>query len=116
MHIKPIKTEADYEETLLEINKCFDAKPNTPRGDKLEVLVTLVESYEEEHHQIELPDPIDQIQYVMETRKLKRKDLQPYIGTRARVSEILNRKRELTLPMIRKLHKYLHIPARILIR
>ena len=116
MNIKPIKTEMDYQASLAEIEKYFDAKPDTPKGDKLDVLVTLVEAYEEKHHAIDLPDPIDAIKYVMESKGLTRKDLELCIGSRARISEILSRKRKLTLPMIRKLYKQFHIPARVLIR
>lgn len=116
MNIKPIKTETDYQEALAEIDKLFDAKPNTTKGDKLDVLVTLIEAYEEKHHAIELPDPVDAIKYVMESKGLTRKDLEACIGTRARISEILSRKRNLTLPMIRKLYDKFKIPARVLIQ
>jgi len=116
MNIKPIKTKKDYKEALAEVEKLFDAKPNTSKGDKLEVLVTLLEAYEEKHHAIDLPDPIDAIEYLMESKGLSRKDLERCIGTRARISEILSRKRNLTLPMIRKLHGQFKIPARVLIR
>ena len=111
MNIHPIKTEADYKATLAEIEKLFDAKPNTPKGDKLDVLITLAEAYEDKHYAIESPDPVDAIKYTMESRGLSRKDLEPCIGSRARVSEILNRKRTLTLPMIRKLYAKYKIPA-----
>lgn len=116
MNIRPIKNEDDYNQALAEIDKLFGAKPNTRQGDKLEILVTLVESYEEKHHPIDMPDPIEAIKYVMETRGYTREDLRNCIGTRARVSEILNKKRSLTLPMIRKLHAKFKIPARVLIR
>ena len=116
MDIKPIKTEADYQAALEEIEKLFDAAPDTPEGDRLEVLVTLVEAYEEKHYSIPKPDPIEAIFYHMESRGLTRRDLQPYIGSRARVSEVLNRKRPLTMEMIRNLHKGLGIPAEVLIQ
>jgi HTH-type transcriptional regulator / antitoxin HigA len=115
MNIKPIKSEKDYQAALIEIEKLFDAVPNTPKGDRLDILITLVEAYEEKHYAINLPDPIEQIKHVMEAQGLSRKDLENCIGSRARISEILNRKRKLTLPMIRKLHKQLHIPANVLI-
>lgn len=115
-NIKPIKTEKDYENALTEIEKLFDATPNTPQGDKLDILTTLVEAYENEHYSIDFPDPIDAINYWIESRGLERKDLQPYIGSRARISEILGRKRNLTLEMIRKIHTGLHIPAEVLIK
>jgi HTH-type transcriptional regulator/antitoxin HigA len=116
MDIRPIKTEADYELALAEIERLFEADPDTPEGDRLEVLVTLVEAYEDQHYGIPLPDPIEAIQYYMESRGLTRQDLEPYIGTRARVSEILNRKRPLTLTMIRRLHAGLGISGDILIQ
>lgn len=116
MDIRPIKTEADYELALAEIERLFEADPDTPEGDRLEVLVTLVEAYEDQHYDIPLPDPIEAIQYYMESRGLTRQDLEPYIGTRARVSEILNRKRPLTLTMIRRLHAGLGISGDILIQ
>ena len=116
MDIKPIKTEADYQAALQEIEGLFDAAPDTPEGDRLDVLVTLVEAYEEKHYSIPKPDPIEAILYHMESRGLVRRDLEPYIGSRARVSEVLNRKRPLTMEMIRNLHKGLGIPAEILIQ
>lgn len=116
MDIKPIKTELDYQTALDNILQLFDAKPNTPEGDKLEILTTLVQVYEEEHYPIDFPDAVDALNYWMESRGLQRKDLQVFIGTRARISEILNRKRELTLTMIRKLNEGLKIPAELLIK
>lgn len=116
MEIKPIKTEADYETALEEIDHLFGAEPGTPEGDRLEVLTTLVEAYEETHYPIPLPDPIEAIRYYMESRSLSRRDLESYLGSRARVSEILNRKRPLSLQMIRKLHNGLGIPAEVLIK
>jgi HTH-type transcriptional regulator/antitoxin HigA len=116
MEIKPIKTEADYQVALEEIERLFDAAPDTPEGDRLEVLTTLVEAYEDKHYNIPLPDPIEAILYYMESRGLSRQDLESYIGSRARVSEVLNRRRSLTIGMIRDLHTGLGIPADILIQ
>ena len=116
MEIKPIKNEVDYQEALEEIELLFDAAPDTPEGDRLEVLTTLVEVYEEKHYSIPMPDPVEAILYHMESRGLTRRDLEPYIGSRARVSEVLNRKRPLTMEMIRNLHKGLGMPAEVLIQ
>jgi HTH-type transcriptional regulator/antitoxin HigA len=116
MEIKPIKTEADYSEALLEVEELMDAKLNTPEGDKLDVLVTLIEAYEEKHHPIHPPDPVEAIIHQMESQELSRKDLEPLIGSRARVSEILNKKRSLSINMIRKLQEGLGISAEILIK
>ena len=115
MEIKPIKNERDYQKALKEIDSLMDARPNTPQGDRLDVLVTLVEAWEEKHWPIELPDPIEAIIFAMEQRGLSRRDLEPFIGSRARVAEVLNHKRPLTLPMIRRLHQGLGIPAEVLI-
>jgi len=116
MEIKPIKTETDYETTIGEIERLLDAKPGSAEADRLDVLTTLVEAYEEKHYAIPLPDPIEAILYFMESRGLSRHDLEPFIGSRARVSEILNRKRQLTMEMIRNLHKGLGISAEVLIQ
>jgi HTH-type transcriptional regulator/antitoxin HigA len=116
MEIKPIKTERDYHAALKEVEKLFGAKPGTPAGDQLEILSTLIESYEDAHYDIPAPDPIEAINYFMESRGLTRTDIERYIGSRARVSEILNRKRPLTLPMIQRLHTGLGIPADILVK
>lgn len=115
-NIKPIKTKKDYQSALKEIEKLFDAKPNSPEGDRLDILITLTEVYEEIHYPIDFPDAISALKYWMESRGLERKDLVPYIGTRARIAEILNHKRDLTLNMIRSLHDNLHIPAELLIK
>jgi HTH-type transcriptional regulator/antitoxin HigA len=101
---------------LKEIGRLFDAAPGTREGDRLEVLATLVEAYEEKHHRISSPNPIEAIRYYMESRGLTRSDMEQYIGSRARVSEVLNRKRVLTMDMIRNLHKGLGIPAEVLIQ
>ncbi len=116
MEIKPIKTETHYQAAMKEIERLFAAVPDTPEGDRLEVLTTLVEAYEEQHYRIPLPDPIEAILYHMESRGLTRCDLEPFIGSRARVSEVLNRKRPLTMAMIRNLSKGLRISAEVLIQ
>jgi HTH-type transcriptional regulator / antitoxin HigA len=114
MDIKPIRSEKDYEQALNEIERLFDAEPDTPEGENLEVLVILVESYEKEHYSIPLPDPIEAIEYHMERLGLTRKDLEIYVGGPSRVSEILNRKRPLNLRMIRGLSAGLNIPTDVL--
>ena len=111
MNIKPIKTEKDYNNTLNQIEKLMDAKPNTPQMDELEVLTTLVEAYEAQHYIINTPDPIEAIKFRMEQEGLKQKDLVNIVGSKSRVSEILNKKRKLTIEMIRNLHTRLHIPV-----
>jgi HTH-type transcriptional regulator / antitoxin HigA len=116
MEIKPIKNERGYRRVLKEIETLMDAKANTPEGDRLDVLGTLAVAWEEKHHAIEAPDPIEAIRFAMDQRGLSRRDLEPYIGSRARVAEVLNHKRSLTLAMIRKLHNGLGIPAEVLIR
>ena len=115
MDIKPIKTAKDYENALLEVDKLLDAKINTPEGDRLEIITILIEAYEEKNFPIDSPDPVAAIEYTMECRGLSRKDLEDCIGSRARVSEILNHKRKLTLPMIQKLCTQFKIPAADLI-
>lgn len=116
MQIKPIKNERDYRRVLKEIDSLMDARKGSARGDLLDVLVTLVESWESKHHAIDAPTPIEAIRFAMEQRGLERKDLEKYIGSRARVSEVMNAQRSLTLPMIRRLHEGLGIPADVLIR
>ena len=111
MNIKPIKTQEDYDTTLSHIESLMDAKPNTHQMDELEVLTTLVEVYEEQHYAIDAPDPIEAIKFRMEQEGLKQKDLVSIVGSKSRVSEILNKKRKLTIEMIRNLHKQLHIPV-----
>jgi len=111
MNIKPIKCEKDYTDTLSQIEALMSAKPNTPQMDELEVLTTLVESYEEQHYKINAPDPIEAIKFRMEQEGLKQKDLVAIVGSKSRVSEVLNKKRKLTIEMIRNLHKQLHIPV-----
>jgi HTH-type transcriptional regulator/antitoxin HigA len=116
MEIRPIKTRADYRAALKEIEKLMGAAAGTKAGDRLDILATLVEAYEAKHFPIEPADPIELIAFVMEQKGLARRDLEPAIGTRARVSEVLNRKRPLTLPMIRALSALLRVPADLLIR
>ncbi len=110
MTIRPIKNEKDYMDSLTQIKRLINAKPNTPEMDKLEVLTTLVEAYEEQYYIIDSPDPIEAIKFRMEQEGLKQKDLVTIVGSKSRVSEILNKKRKLTIDMIRNLHKQLHIP------
>ncbi len=116
MDIKPIKTKTDYQTVLKEIEALMDAKPRTSKGDRLEVLATLVEAYEAKHYSLDLPDPVEAIKYTMESKGLTVKDLEPMIGRSNRVYEILSRKRPLTLKMIWALHRKLGIPAESLVR
>lgn len=114
--IKLIKTEHDYEEALKLADKLFDAKPDTPDGDKLEVIVTLIELYEKRNFPVENPTPIEAIKFRMEQMNLTAKDLIPLIGCKSKVSEVLSGKRTLSLNMIRNLSKGLHIPAELLLQ
>lgn len=116
MNIKPIKTKADYRATLSEIETLMGAKANSADGERLDILVTLVEAYERKHFPLEHPDPVEAIKFQMEQKGLTPKDLEPMIGRLNRVYEILNRKRPLTLKMIWNLHRGLGIPAESLIR
>ncbi len=117
MDIRPIKAEADYQAALKEIERLMNrAAPNTPEGDRLEVLAALVEHYEAEHFPIPTPDPVEAIRYYMESRGLTRKDLEPYIGDREKVNAVLRRKRPLSIAMIRKLNAGLGISADVLIQ
>jgi HTH-type transcriptional regulator/antitoxin HigA len=116
MDIRPIKTEADYEAALQEIERLMNAELDTPEGDRLDILVTLVEAYEAKHYPIAGPDPIAAILHRMEALSMTRKDLEPLLGTRRRVSEVLARKRPLSLNMIRKIAKTMRIPAEVLIQ
>ena len=115
MTIKPIKTKKDYQATLKMIEELFDAKPNTNKGDLLEVLTALVESYEQKHFNIVPPDPIEAIKFRMEQMGLKQSDIAEVIGGKNRASEILNKKRELTAKMMRDLHHKYNIPAESLL-
>ncbi|MEN8221029.1 MAG: transcriptional regulator [Pseudomonadota bacterium] len=116
MKIKPIKTEADYEAALKEIEALFEAKANTAEGDRLEVLALLVEEYEKKHYSIPQPDPIEAIKYYMESRGLTNAELEPYIGNSVEVTEVLGKKRFLSIEMIRSLHAELGILAETLIQ
>lgn len=116
MDVTPVRTKRDHDRALREIESLMAARPGTPEGDRLDVLVTLVEAWEARHIPMDLPDPVEAIRYHMETRSLAPKDLVPYIGSRSRVYEVLNRKRPLTLRMIWRLHKGLGIPAESLIK
>jgi HTH-type transcriptional regulator/antitoxin HigA len=116
MDIRPIKTEADYRAALKEVEMMMLAKSDTDDGEKLDVMVTLIEAYEARHFPLDLPDPVEAIKFEMERKGLTVKDLEPMIGRSNRVYEILNHKRPLTLPMIRKLHDGLGIPAESLIK
>jgi HTH-type transcriptional regulator/antitoxin HigA len=116
MDIAPIKSQRDYRRVLKEVEGLMSARRNTPEGDRLDVLVTLVEAWERKHYSLDLPDPIEAIKYHMEQNGLQPRDLIPFIGNRNRVHEVLNRKRELTLNMIRQLHEGLGIPAESLIK
>ena len=116
MEVKPIKTDADYRASLQEIETLMAARPDTPEGERLDVLATLVEAYERKHYPLDLPDPVAAIRFEMEQKGLTAKDLEPMIGRRNRVYEILNRKRSLTLRMIWRLHEQLGIPAESLIK
>jgi len=115
MTTKLIKTEAEYDVALARIDELFDAKKGTKDFDEVELLLALVEIYEEEYYPIEAPDPIEALKFRMEQMEMKRSDLEKFLGTRARVSEILNRKRNLTVKMMKALHKELGIPAESLL-
>jgi HTH-type transcriptional regulator / antitoxin HigA len=114
--LKPIRTEADYEAALAEVERLWGAKSGTAKGDRLDVLATLIDAYEAKRYPMDPPDPIEAIRFRMEQQGITRKDLEPMIGTRARVAEVLNGKRSLSIEMIRKLHDGLGISADVLIR
>ena len=118
MDIKPVRTKAEYKAALKAISGLMESDPalGTPDGDRLDVLVTLVQAYEVRHFPMDLPDPVEAIKFRMEQQGLRPKDLEPMIGRRSRVYEVLNRKRALTLPMVWRLHMGLGIPAESLIR
>ena len=117
MNIRPIHTPADYKAALTDVSALIDRDPapGTPQGDRLDVLTTLIQAYEARHFPIDAPDPVEAIKFRMEQQGLSVKDLEPIIGQRNRVYEVLNRKRPLTLAMIRRLHSSLGIPAEVLI-
>jgi HTH-type transcriptional regulator / antitoxin HigA len=116
MNIRPIRSEKDYEKVLERLEVIFDSKKGTMEGDELEILSILIDKYENENFPIDFPDPIEAIKFRMEQMGLKQKDLAEAIGFTSRVSEILNKKRKLTLEMIRKLHLTLHIPTEVLVQ
>ena len=116
MNLKIIKTDRDYRAAMARIDQIFAARPRTPEGDELAILLLLVEKYEEEKFPIDLPDPVTAIRFRMDQQGLKQKDLEPYIGSKSKVSEILSGRRELSLSMIRKLVAGLDIPPEVLLR
>lgn len=116
MNIKPIKTKKDYEQAMLRLEQLFNAKKGTPQGDELEILSLLIEKYEDEYFPIDLPDPVEAIKFRMEQSGLTQTDLANLVGQKSRASEILNRKRKLSLEMIRQIHKNWHIPTEVLIQ
>ena len=116
MNIRPIRNKADHRWALKEVERLWDANPGTPDGDRVDILVTLIETYEARHFPIAAPDPISAINFMLDQKGLTRRDLEPAIGGRGRVSEVLNRKRPLTLAMVRALGKLLDIPAEILVQ
>jgi HTH-type transcriptional regulator / antitoxin HigA len=115
-NIKPIRTKRDHQAALAEVERLWGSKLGTPEGDRLDVLATLIEAYEAAHFPMDPPDPVEAIEFRMEQQGLSRKDLEAMIGTRTRVAEILNRRRNLSIGMIRRLHKTLGISADVLIR
>src|SRR5882757_1540244 len=114
--VRPIRTKRDYEAALKEVEHLWGARAGTRDGDRLDVLATLIDAYEAAHHPMDPPDPIEAIKFRMEQQGLTRKDLEPLIGTRTRVAEVLNRRRSLSIEMIRRLHQALGISAEVLIR
>ena len=114
--LKPIRSEADYEAALRQVESLWGAKGDTPAGDRLDVLATLIDAYEAEHDPMDPPDPIEAIKFRMEQQGLTRRDLEEIIGTRTRIAEVLNRRRGLSITMIRRLHERLGISAEVLIR
>jgi HTH-type transcriptional regulator/antitoxin HigA len=116
MDIRPIRTEADYRAALAEAGRLWDAELGTPEGDQMEVLSILIEAYEATQHPIPPPDPIAAVLFMVEQKGLTRRDLEPAIGSRSGVSEVLNRRRPLTLPMVRALSALLDIPVDVLVQ
>jgi HTH-type transcriptional regulator/antitoxin HigA len=114
--VRPIRTEDDYDAALSEVDRMWGAKLGTPEGDRLDVLAPLIDAFEQRHHPMDPPDPIEAIKFRMSQKKLTRKQLEPMIGTRTRVAEVLNRRRSLSISMIRRLHATLGISAEVLIR
>lgn len=116
MKISPIRNEKDYQKALERLEDIFDSKKNTEEGDELEILSILIDQYENENFPIGMPDPIEAIKFRMEQMGMKQKDLAEIVGFKSRVSEILSKKRKLTLDMIRKLNTTLHIPTEVLVQ
>jgi HTH-type transcriptional regulator / antitoxin HigA len=116
MKVKPIKTKKDYALAMQRLEKIFDAKPGSPEGDELEILAILIEKYEDDHYRIDFPDPIEAIKFRMEQLGYSQNDLAEVVGLKSRASEILSKKRKLTLEMIRQLHNQLNIPTQVLIQ
>lgn len=114
--IKPIRTASDYEKALVEVERLWGAPGGTPEGDRLDIMATLIDVYETEHYPMDPPDPIEAIKFRMEQQGLTRKELEEILGSRTRVAEVLNRRRGLSINMIRRLHAKLGIPADVLIR
>ena len=114
--VKPIRSEADYDAALAEVERLWGAKSGTPKGDRLDVLATLIDAYETQHHPVDPPDPIAAIRFRMEQQGLTRKDLEGIIGSRTRIAEVLNGRRGLSINMIRRLHEKLGIAGDVLIR
>ncbi|MCC6919545.1 MAG: helix-turn-helix domain-containing protein [Alphaproteobacteria bacterium] len=114
--VKPIRSEADYESALEKIARLWGSASGTPKGDRLDVLATLMDAYEAQHHPIDPPDPVEAIKFRMAQQGMTRKDLEDIIGTRTRIAQVLNRKRSLSIAMIRRLHARLGISAEVLIR
>ena len=115
-NLKPIRSKGDYEVAMAEIDRLWGARSGTPEGDRLDILATLVDAYENEHYPMDPPDPIEAIKFRMEQRGLTRKDLADILGSRTRVAEVLNRRRGLSINMIRRLHEKLGISVEVLIR
>ncbi|HWE76446.1 MAG TPA: helix-turn-helix domain-containing protein [Stellaceae bacterium] len=116
VELKPIRSERDYDRALKQLGQLWGAKKGTAESDQLDILATLIDAYEAEHHPIDPPDPVEAIKFRMEQQGLTRKDLEPLIGSRTRVAEVLNGKRGLSIAMIRRLHAKLGIAAEVLIR
>ena len=116
VEVKPIRSEADHEAALAEVERLWGAKAGTPKGDRLDVLATLIDAYESAHYPMDPPDPVEAIKFRMEQQGLTRRDLEEMIGTRTRIAEVLNRKRGLSIGMIRRLNERLGISAEVLIR
>lgn len=114
--LKPIRNDADHEAAMEEVARLWGAKSGTPEGDRLDILVTLIDAYEAKHHAMDAPDPVDAIKFRMEQQGMTQRDLEGVIGTRTRIAEVLNRKRGLSINLIRRLHDRLGIPAEVLIR